>query len=256
MSAFGPELSPNDAPALPMWIDGRAYLMMASEFLPVLNGQGKTVRQVPLYGDDAVAIAVRSTAKAISVWRALPVEQREACFRQLHDLLARYRGHLCGLIEDEAGYSHDLAEAELGRAVAAVAGQLSELHAEVGVAAVAADGLAPLAAPMACAAEALAAGWGVLLKPSVSAPSALFACAELFSRAGFPAGLVNCVHGDEAAMRAICAQPSIGALAFVGGESLSCRIGELASAAGKAHVSGPAGGELHKNWRKLLGYQE
>ena len=27
MSDFGTELSPNDAPALPMWIDGRAYLL-------------------------------------------------------------------------------------------------------------------------------------------------------------------------------------------------------------------------------------
>jgi len=256
MSSFGPELSPNDAPALPMWIDGRAYLMMATEFQSVTNAKGQAVRRVPLYGAEAVAVAVQSTEQAVSVWRAQSVDAREQCFRQLHELLARYRGHFCGLIEDEAGFSHELAEAELEQSLAAIAGPVPELHAAAGVAAVASDGLAPLAAPLRCAVEALAAGWGVVLKPSAKAPSALFACAELFSRAGFPAGLVNCVQGDEQAMLALCAHPAIAALAFVGGESLSRRVGELAAADNKAHVSGAAGGELQKSWRTLLGYQE
>lgn len=256
MSQFGQELSPNDAPALPMWIDGHAYLLMAEQFHAVLNAKGQTVRRVPLYGDDAVAIAVASTTKAIESWRALPVEVRENCFQALHELLARYRGHLCTLLEDEAGLSHELAERELDQALAAISGRLSVLHEVTGIAGVAGDSLAPLAGPLSCAVEALAAGWGVVLKPSPKAPSALFASAELFTRAGFPNGLVNCIHGDEQAMRALCNNAQIGLLSFSGADSLSQRIAALAAAAGKPYVGGVADGALQKRWRELLGYAD
>ena len=53
---------------------------------------------------------------------------------------------------------------------------------------------------------------------------ALFACAELFSRAGFPKGIVNCIHGDEDAVKALAAHPDIVAMAFVGDEPLAVRL--------------------------------
>ena len=256
MSQFGQELSPNDAPALPLWIDGHAYLLMAEQFHSVINAKGDVVRKVPLYGDDAVTIAVGSAEKGLAAWRAMAVEQRELCFTSLHELLARYRGHFCCLLEDEAGLSHELAEAELVQALATIAGRLSELHARTGVVGVTGDSLAPLAAPLSCAADALAAGWAVILKPSPKAPSALFAMAELFSRAGFPAGLVNCVHGDEQAMRALCANPSIALLAFAGSAALGERIAALAAAAAKPYLGGLPDGPLQTRWRALLGYQD
>ena len=256
MSQFGQELSPNDAPALPLWIDGHAYLLMAEQFHSVINAKGEVVRKVPLYGDDAVTIAVDSAEKGLAAWQAMPIEARELCFRTLHDLLARYRGHFCGLLADEAGLSHELAEAELGLALASIAGRLSELHGSTGVVAVTADSLAPLAAPLSCAVDALAAGWAVILKPSPKAPSALFAMAELFSRAGFPGGLVNCVHGDEQAMRALCSNSRIAALAFAGGVSLAERIAELAAAAAKPFFGNMPDGPSQTRWRALLGYKD
>lgn len=260
MSQFGQELTPNDAPALPLWIDGHAYLMMADGFLPVIDAKGKTVRKVPLYGEEAVRIAATSAADARAAWQTMPGEARERCFRELHELLARYRGHLCKLLEDEAGLTHQAAEDELEQALVALAGRLSECHAGSGVAAVAADQQAVLAGPLACAAEALAAGWAVVLKTSPKAPSALFALAELFTRAGFPAGLVNCVHGDEAAMRALAGSAQIGALAFAGSAALAERVGQLAVAANKPYAggvyAGPSGKALIAAWRPLLGYPE
>lgn len=256
MSQFGQELSPNDAPALPLWIDGHAYLLMAEQFQSVLNARGQVVRRVPLYGDDAVAIAAQSTARALDLWRVMTLAQRENCFQQLHELLGRYRGHFCKLLAEEAGFSHELAEAELNQVLAAIAGRLTELHDTSGVAAVASDSLAPLAAPLTCTVDALAAGWGVVLKPSAKAPSALFMIAELCSRAGFPAGLVNCVHGDEAAMRALCSRPPIAALAFAGGAEITRRIAALAQEGRMPCVAGSPDRELQRQWRTLLGYSD
>lgn len=253
MSQFGQELSPNDAPALPLWIDGRAMLMMAPQFHTVINAQGQAVRRVPLYGAEAVAIAAESTGKAAAAWAALAPAQRGACFQSLHELLTRYREHFARLLVDEAGLSPELAAAELDQALAAIVANNkcpAGPQTRTGIAAVASDALSPLAAPLACAVEALAAGWGVILKPSTKAPSALFASAELFSRAGFPAGLVNCVHGDEAVMRALCAEPSISALAFAGGAEISQRIAAIAAENQKPCAVGAA---LQSPWSALLG---
>ena len=269
--AHGQELSPDDAPALPLWIDGHAYLLMADRFHNVVDGAGRVLRRVPLYGDDAVAIAVTSTERAVPVWRAADVAMRGENFRNLYELLARYRAHLARLIAEESGFSNEQAEAELEQALATVGDMAANLSAALGavpgsagsaanesnaavrVAAVLGDAQAPLAGPLMCVLEALAAGRGVVLKPGPVAPSALFAIAELFTRAGFPKGIVNCVHGDEAAVRALCSHSGVSALAFCGAPALAGRVAAMAQEAGCRHAVGAPGGKLQSEWRRCLG---
>jgi succinate-semialdehyde dehydrogenase / glutarate-semialdehyde dehydrogenase len=257
--AHGAELSPDDAPALPLWVDGHAYLLMADRFHDVVDVAGRVLRRVPLYGEDAVAIAAPAAQRAIAGWRATDVLEREVCFRQLDELLARYRGHLARLIAEESGMDHERADAELKDALATIAGVIAGPHERLDptgrgdVAAVLGDAGSPLAGPLACAVDALAAGWGVVLKPSPRAPSALFACAELFSRAGFPKGIVNCIHGDEDAVKALVAHEDVAALAFVGDGALASRIGVIADAADCTFVAGENRGALESAWRRCLG---
>jgi acyl-CoA reductase-like NAD-dependent aldehyde dehydrogenase len=254
--AHGQELSPDDAPALPLWIDGHAYLLMADRFHNVVDAAGRVLRRVPLYGEDAVAIAAPSAQRAIAGWRASDVLEREACFRQLHELLARYRGHLARLVAEEAALDHERAEAEIEDALAMIAGVIAgraDATERGEVAAVLCDAGSPLAGPLACAVDALAAGWGVVLKPSPNAPSALFACAELFSRAGFPQGIVNCIHGDEDVVKALVVHEDVTALVFVGDGALASRIGAIAAAAGCAFASGESRAALESAWRRCLG---
>jgi acyl-CoA reductase-like NAD-dependent aldehyde dehydrogenase len=255
MSRFGKQLTPDDAPALPLWVDGHALLMMAEQFLDVQDATGNVLRRVPLYGEEAVAIAAASTQKAVPVWQAMTDAQRQACFAELQALLQRYGAHLAKLLVAEAGMPADLAEAELAQTAAAVgaAPAAQGPRSTTAITVVLGDAQAPLAGPLACAVDALAAGCGVVLKPSPKAPSALFACAELFSRAGFPPGLVNCVHGDEKAVRALSAHPSLGAVAFCGDGELSRRIGEIVRADGKAFAGGRPGATLQSDWLRCLG---
>lgn len=58
----------------------------------------------------------------------------------------------------------------------------------------------------------------LILKPSERDPGAAMIIAELCERAGFPAGVVNVVHGTVPTVNAICDHPAIRAISFVGGD--------------------------------------
>lgn len=253
MSAFGPKVEADGAPALPCWIGGHAYLAMAPVFFDVVAADGRTLRRVPLCGEAPVAAAIESAAAGLAAWCSLPPARREAGFVELHSLLERYRGHLAGLIAEEAGLSHELAESELREALAAASGIVAAPTAGRGVAVVIGDQLSPLAGVVTCTVAALAAGWAVVLKPAPAAPSALLAFAELCSRAGFPDGLVNLVHGDEAAIYALCASEAVSAVACVGSDELATRVREIVGESGQPFAGGPPNDEMLAAWRRCLG---
>lgn len=254
MSKFGPKVSPGDAPALPLWIDGHAYLTMAESFLDVRGPDGSVLRRVPLCGADHVATAVDSAARAVAGWQGTAAETREAAFRSLYELLARYRSHLARLLAEEAGLDAAAAEAEMERALAAAAQPQA-----VGVAgtpgavvAVVNEQSEPLATPLACLLDALLAGNAVVLKPSARAPSALLALAELMTRAGFPSGLVNLVQGDEAAVRALLTHPQVASLACLGEAAFCATVAGMGAGGAKALASG-RGDSAVARWRAVLG---
>jgi acyl-CoA reductase-like NAD-dependent aldehyde dehydrogenase len=256
MSAFGPKVQADGASVLPLWIDGHAYLAMADHFFDVTGADGNTLRRVPLCGEEAVRVALDSAAAGLARWRGFSAEQREACFVELHALLERYRGHIANLVAEEAQLSHELAEAELAAALAGVSGIVAGPAGGAGIAVIIGDATAPLAGPAACAVEALAAGWVVIFKPSPRAPSALFALAEIFTRAGFPPGAVNLVQGDEAAVAAFCAGDTVGALAFAGSDAVAGKVRAIAAAAGQTLVGGMPDDSLLAAWRRQLGVND
>lgn len=256
MSAFGPKVPADNSPVLPQWIDGHAYLAMADALFDVKSADGRILRRVPLCGEEVVGVALESAVGGLVRWRAFPAARREACFGELNALLERYRDHLAELVAEEAALSLDLAEAELAAVLAALPradGAAAPRDADTGgIAVVIGDAAAPLAGPAMCAVEALAAGWVVVFKPSPRVPSALFALAEIFTRAGFPPGAVNLVQGDEAAVRALFASDTVGARAFVGGGKLADKVRAIADGAGRSFVGGLPDDALRAAWRREL----
>lgn len=253
---IGQTVTADDAPALPLWIDGHAYLMMATEFLPVLDATGKPVRRVPLYGEEVVHAAASSAPAGRARWLAMSSEERGACFEALAGSLARYREHLQGLLAEEAGLTAAAGEAELSAALAALPGDDQMGDRGPGLVAVTSDADAPLAAPLACIVTALREGSAVLLKPSAKAPSALFALAELCSRAGFPPGLVNCIHGEEKVLAALGQAPSVTLVAVAAEAARAARIAAIIDGAGERKaIAGAPGAELMARWRAALGAQ-
>ena len=80
---------------------------------------------------------------------------------------------------------------------------------------------------------AIACGNTFVLKPSERDPSTSMLIWELFQEAGFPAGVLNVVHGDKEAVDAILDHPDIKAVSFVGSTPVAEYIYARGSAAGK-----------------------
>lgn len=255
MSKFGTEFSPSDAPALPHWIGGHAYLTMAASFYDVRAADGRVLRRVPLSGEAEADVAVDNARDALAAWLALDAPARAQAFQAAHDLLVRYREHLAKVIAEESGIAGDLAAAELDQAIAALAGGgAADRATGGGVVAIIADASEALAAPLACVLDALRANHAVVVKPSVRVPSPLLAMAEVLTRAGFPDGLVNVLQGDEAAVRALCLHPRVDLLACVGDPAVGQVVAGHAQAAGKPLVAGRGEAALAR-WRGVLGLQ-
>jgi len=73
----------------------------------------------------------------------------------------------------------------------------------------------------------------IIVKPSERDPGAMMILAELAEKAGFPAGVVNVVHGAAKTVDFILDEPSIKAVSFVGSNKAGEYIYQRASANGK-----------------------
>jgi malonate-semialdehyde dehydrogenase (acetylating)/methylmalonate-semialdehyde dehydrogenase len=80
---------------------------------------------------------------------------------------------------------------------------------------------------------AVACGNTFVLKPSERDPSAPMLIWELFQEAGFPAGVLNVVHGDKTAVDALLDHPDVKAVSFVGSTPIAEYVFTRGSANGK-----------------------
>lgn len=224
----------HDGPlAIPLWIDGHAFLTAAASYFNVLDAQtGEAVRCVPLCDAGEAEVAAAAARAAQPAWRALAAGERQAHLQALAAALEDYAEHFAKLLDQETGLGEEASRFEVASAVALLRNALPMLAAPA-VLAVLADAGRPLAALVELAAPALAAGGAVVLKPSPKAPSAAFALCELSARAGWPAGVLNLLQGDEATIAGLCACADIDRLAYGGEAALGGKIAALAAERGK-----------------------
>ena len=185
--------------AIPLWINGHAYLTMAPEFLDVCNPvSGQVLRRTPMCGFDEAEKAIEAARAALGLWATQAVVVRAGLLAAVGDALAGYGSHFARLITEESGMGSDAAADEVSAAVALLrdpaASNVSGVLGIVGNAAEPLLGAARLAVP------ALMAGATVVVRPSPETPSVLFALAELTGRCGFPGGVFNILHGGESAV--------------------------------------------------------
>src|SRR5207237_6349179 len=80
---------------------------------------------------------------------------------------------------------------------------------------------------------AVVAGNTFVLKPSERTPLGGQRLAELFLEAGFPAGVLNVVHGAAGAVDALLENPGVSAISFVGSAPVAKHVYTEAAARGK-----------------------
>lgn len=225
-------MAPEGPMAIPLWVNGHAFLTVTDSFYDVVDAQtGEAVRRVPLCGAAEAGEAARAAKAARPAWAALTNPERQTHLVALADALAGYAGHFAKLVRQETGKDEADAAAEVDAAVAALRGAAPS--GQAGVVAVVTDAGRPLAALAELMAPALAAGATVVCKPSPKAPSAAFALCELGTRAGWPAGVLNLMQGDEAAIDGLCSAAEIDRLAYGGDAALGERIAAIAARHGK-----------------------
>lgn len=214
--------------AIPLWINGRAYLTVSDRFYDVLNpASGEAVRRVPLCGAAEAAEAVGAARGAQAQWAAMGVPARRVLLNALADGLERYAGHFAKLLDLDAAVGAEAAAQEVADAARALRG---ESVGASGVCALVVGAGRPLARFAAALAPAMLAGATVVVKPSPKAPSAIFALCELSARAEWPAGVLNLLQGDTAAIEGLCAA-AVDRLVYAGEQQLGDRVGAIAGAA-------------------------
>lgn len=89
----------------------------------------------------------------------------------------------------------------------------------------------PAMIPLWCIPIATVTGNTIVIKPSERDPGACMILAELAEKAGFPAGVINIIHGSAKTVDFIIDEPRIKAISFVG----SNKAGEYIYARGSAN---------------------
>lgn len=217
-------------------IGGKTVDSLGSELLPVTNpSTGEEIAAVPLSTAADVDAAVQSARAAFPAWSATPIKERAQVFYRYKALLERHAGALAELVHKDNGKIMSEAAAEIDKAIEVTefacsmpqlaAGEVLEVSRGVecridrhplGVVASITPFNFPNMVPNWTIPNALVLGNTMILKPSEQVPLSAMRIAELLKEAGLPDGVFNVVHGSQAVVEAICDNPGIEAVTFVG----------------------------------------
>ena len=221
--------------AVAHYIGGQA-VAGSGDALPVISPlDGSQLSTVPLATAAEVAQAVAAARAAQTQWSAATIRQRSQVFYRYRDLLHKHQQELAELIHEENGKTVPEGQAEVVRAIEVtefacslpqmVAGTILEVSPQVecrtqreplGVVASISPFNFPVMVPHWTIPIALCLGNAMIFKPSEKVPLSAVRTAELLSAAGLPSGVFNVLHGDRTVVEAICEQPGISAVSFVG----------------------------------------
>lgn len=219
--------------AIPMWVNGHAFLTVGNAFFDVINpATGEVIRRVPLCGASEAAEAVLAARGAQPAWADMGLPARRVCLNNLADALESYASHFAKLLLAETGCNETQAAAEVAAAVEALRGGGV---GDTGVVGLVLDASRPLAALAEVMVPALMAGAAMIVKPSPRAPSVAFALCELTARVEWPAGVLNLLQGDTAAIDGLCAA-GVDRLVYSGNAALGVDVGHIAEAAETPYV--------------------
>ena len=236
------------------YINGQWVDSAAAECAPVINpGTGEHFADAPLSSAAEVDTAVRAAAAAFKEWRRVPAPDRIQYLFKLKQLLEDNLDALARSCTEECGKTRRESVGELRRAIENVevacgipslmqgrnnediASGIDEhmIRQPLGVVAAITPFNFPGMIPFWFLPYAVATGNCFILKPSERVPMTSARLFELLESAGFPAGVVQMVHGGRDTVNAILDHPGIRAISFVGSTATARYIYSRASAAGK-----------------------
>ncbi|KAJ9669049.1 aldehyde dehydrogenase (NADP(+)) ald6 [Coniosporium apollinis] len=210
------------------------------------------VTRVPQSTDAELKAAVESAQKAFPKWRNTSLLARQQIMFKFVALIREHWDRLAASITLEQGKTFADAKGDVlrGLQVAETAcGITTQLTGEVlevakdmetrsyreplGVVAAICPFNFPAMIPLWSIPIATITGNTILVKPSERDPGAMMILAELATKAGFPPGVINVIHGSAKTVDFILDEPLIKAVSFVGSNKAGEYIYSRASANGK-----------------------
>lgn len=236
------------------YIAGSWRTSVSGQGLPVVNpATASVLAEVPLSPAEEVDQAVVAARQAFRGWRPTPVGERIQPLFRLKMLMEEQLEALARSITLECGKTYSEAVGELRRAIENVelccgmptllqgrnrediAPGIDEhlLRQPLGVVAAITPFNFPGMIPFWFLPYALATGNCFILKPSERVPMTAGKLFELLDAAGFPAGVVQLVHGGRDTVEALLDHPDVRAISFVGSTATARHIYGRAAAQGK-----------------------
>jgi malonate-semialdehyde dehydrogenase (acetylating) / methylmalonate-semialdehyde dehydrogenase len=231
-------------------INGQLQTPTGRDALPIYNpANGEVIDEVPLSSASDVEAAVDSAARAFTSWSQTPLTDRVALMFRYMALLDAHLGELAAIITRHHGKTLDEARGEVRRGIDVVdfaCGAPTLLQGRtlrdvsrgvdqdyyrypLGIVAGITPFNFPAMIPLWMFPLAIVAGNTFVLKPSERTPLGAMCLAELALEAGFPEGVLNVVHGAQAAVDALIAHPDVRAVSFVGSEPVARHVYQSAA---------------------------
>jgi malonate-semialdehyde dehydrogenase (acetylating)/methylmalonate-semialdehyde dehydrogenase len=241
-------------PLLPNYINGQWQIPPTTDILPVTNPATlELLAQVPLSPAREVGRAVEAATAAFTGWRRTPATERVRYLFALRELLEQSFGDLARTITEECGKTLAESQGELRRAIENVEvacgipmlmqGYNSEdiargideilIRQPLGVTAIVCPFNFPGMIPFWFLPYAIACGNTCIVKPSEQVPVTLQKVFALLHQVGLPAGVVNLVNGNKAAVDALLDHPLVRSISFVGSSPVARYVYSRAAANGK-----------------------
>ena len=214
---------------------------------------GEVQRQVAFATIDEIDQAVDTAKAASHEWRNSSIATRTRIMFSFRELVNKHKDDIARLLTMEHGKVFSDAQGEVQRGLEVIEyacglaellkGSMSEnvstdvdnynLRQPVGVVAGITPFNFPAMVPMWMYPMAIACGNTFVLKPSERDPSVTNFCAELFTKAGLPDGVLNVIHGDKVAVDRLLEHKDVGAISFVGSTPIAKYIYETGAKHGK-----------------------
>ena len=232
----------------------RSRAFIGGEWLAAASGathevknpaSGEVLGTVPVMGATETRRAIEAASAALPAWAARTAKERAAILRRWYELLMAHQEDLATLMTAEQGKPLAEARGEIAYAAAfiewfaeegkrlygdVIPGHQSDkrllvLRQPVGVVAAITPWNFPLAMITRKAGPALAAGCTFVCKPASQTPYSALAAAALAQRAGIPAGVLNIVTGDAAAIGGeMTANAQVRKLTFTGSTAIGKKL--------------------------------
>ena len=236
------------------FIGGKPVEGASGRFADVFDpNTGDVQARVPLASKSETEAAIANAEAAQIEWAAYNPQRRARVLMRFLDLVNAEMDSLARLLSSEHGKTIPDARGDIQRGLEVVEfavgiphllkGEYTEsagtgidvysMRQPLGVVAGITPFNFPAMIPLWKCAPAIACGNTFILKPSERDPSVPMRIAELFLKAGLPAGVFNVVNGDKEAVDTLLTDPRVHAVGFVGSSPIANYIYATAAEHGK-----------------------